>query len=74
VQAVEDDLQGALPLPVGALEPERLAAGAFRPRHRLRDLRTGATTVPAFSDGLRLHKLLDTIRRAAETGTRQTGR
>ncbi len=36
-----------------------------------RDLRTGTTTVPAFSDGLRLHKLLDTIRRSAGTGTRQ---
>ncbi|WP_250562085.1 Gfo/Idh/MocA family protein [Sphaerisporangium fuscum] len=35
------------------------------------DIRTGARTVPDFATGVGLHRLLDTIRRAAETGTRQ---
>ncbi|MEU7884556.1 hypothetical protein AB0B54_03560 [Microbispora bryophytorum] len=36
------------------------------------DLRTGEGRVPDFARGLRLHGLLDAIRRSAETGTRQT--
>ncbi|MBB2748613.1 UNVERIFIED_ORG: putative dehydrogenase [Microbispora rosea subsp. rosea] len=36
------------------------------------DLRTGGGRVPDFAHGLRLHGLLDAIRRSAETGTRQT--
>ncbi|MCK7624327.1 Gfo/Idh/MocA family oxidoreductase [Streptomyces sp. RS10V-4] len=39
-----------------------------------RDLRTGTRTVPDFTTGLRLHRLLDAIRRSAATGTRQTVR
>ncbi|MDP9842543.1 Gfo/Idh/MocA family protein [Streptosporangium lutulentum] len=36
------------------------------------DLRTGARTTPDFDDGLRLHRLLDTVRLSAETGTRRS--
>jgi predicted dehydrogenase len=36
------------------------------------DLRTGTRSTPDFEAGLRLHRLLDAIRRSAETGTRQT--
>ncbi|NJP23668.1 Gfo/Idh/MocA family oxidoreductase [Microbispora sp. SCL1-1] len=36
------------------------------------DLRTGGERVPDFAHGLRLHGLLDAVRRSAETGTRQT--
>jgi predicted dehydrogenase len=35
------------------------------------DIRTGAHTTPDFETGLHIHRLLDTIRRSAETGTRQ---
>ncbi|MFG2846641.1 Gfo/Idh/MocA family protein [Kitasatospora sp. NPDC048296] len=35
------------------------------------DIRTGSPSVPGFDAGLRLHRLLDAIRRSAETGTRQ---
>ncbi|MGE7439624.1 Gfo/Idh/MocA family protein [Kitasatospora sp. NPDC001175] len=35
------------------------------------DIRTGSHTVPDFGAGLRLHRLLDAIRRSAGTGTRQ---
>ncbi|MQY28453.1 Gfo/Idh/MocA family protein [Nocardia aurantia] len=34
------------------------------------DIRTGAHTVPDFADGVRIHRLLDAIRRSDETGTR----
>ncbi|MEV6334580.1 Gfo/Idh/MocA family oxidoreductase [Nocardia vinacea] len=34
------------------------------------DLRTGERTVPSFETGLHVHRLLDAIRRSAETGTR----
>jgi len=36
-----------------------------------RDLRTGARTVPDFDAGLRVHRVLDAVRRAAEGGARQ---
>ncbi|WP_405779683.1 Gfo/Idh/MocA family protein [Streptomyces sp. NBC_00859] len=36
------------------------------------DLRTGGRSTPGFGEGLRLHRLLDAIRRSAGTGTRQT--
>ncbi|MFC4135863.1 Gfo/Idh/MocA family protein [Hamadaea flava] len=36
-----------------------------------RDIRSGTSEAPDFVAGLRLHRLLDTIRRSAETGTRQ---
>ncbi|MDL4815837.1 Gfo/Idh/MocA family protein [Actinomadura opuntiae] len=36
------------------------------------DVRTGGTTVPGFDTGLHMHRLLDAVRRSAETGTRQT--
>ncbi|MFF2810084.1 Gfo/Idh/MocA family oxidoreductase [Streptomyces sp. NPDC058000] len=39
--------------------------------HLAHDLRTGSHTVPDFDAGLRLHRLLDTIRHSADTGTRQ---
>lgn len=35
------------------------------------DLRGGARTVPDFAEGLRLHRLLDAIRRSGRTGSRQ---
>jgi predicted dehydrogenase len=35
------------------------------------DLRTGAHGTADFETGLRLHRLLDTIRLSARTGTRQ---
>ncbi|MCC9308787.1 Gfo/Idh/MocA family oxidoreductase [Kitasatospora sp. RB6PN24] len=35
------------------------------------DLRSGARTVPDFTDGLRLHRLLDAVRRSDATGRRQ---
>lgn len=38
------------------------------------DLRTGGRTTPDFDEGLRLHRLLDAVRRSAETGTRQSVR
>ncbi|MEU1982257.1 Gfo/Idh/MocA family oxidoreductase [Nocardia sp. NPDC019395] len=34
------------------------------------DLRTGEQTIPSFETGLHMHRLLDAIRRSAETGTR----
>ncbi|GAB2728799.1 Gfo/Idh/MocA family protein [Kitasatospora kifunensis] len=37
------------------------------------DLRSGERTVPGFEEGLRLHRLLDAIRRSDETGSRQRG-
>ncbi|MEV6966982.1 Gfo/Idh/MocA family oxidoreductase [Hamadaea sp. NPDC051192] len=36
------------------------------------DIRSGTRHVPDFAAGLRLHRLLDTIRRSAETGLRQS--
>lgn len=36
------------------------------------DLRAGTRTLPDFHDGLRLHRLLDTVRHSAKTGTRQS--
>src|SRR3569833_135461 len=36
------------------------------------DIRTGAHTTPDFETGLHIHRLLDTVRRSAETGNRQT--
>jgi predicted dehydrogenase len=35
------------------------------------DLRSGERTVPDFAEGLRLHRLLDAVRRADATGQRQ---
>ncbi|UQI48444.1 Gfo/Idh/MocA family oxidoreductase [Streptomyces sp. HU2014] len=35
------------------------------------DLRTGARTTPGFEEGVRVHRLLDEIRRSAGTGLRQ---
>jgi predicted dehydrogenase len=35
------------------------------------DLRTGTRHAPDFAAGLRLHRLLDTVWLAAQTGTRQ---
>src|SRR3569833_2340884 len=36
------------------------------------DIRTGAHTTPDFETGLHIHRLLDTVRRSAETGNRHT--
>ncbi|GAA1985152.1 Gfo/Idh/MocA family protein [Kitasatospora viridis] len=36
------------------------------------DLRSGERTVPDFAEGLRLHRVLDAVRRAAGTGVRQS--
>ncbi|MFB8005143.1 Gfo/Idh/MocA family protein [Nocardia sp. NPDC056000] len=35
-----------------------------------RDVRSGTTTVPTFDDGVRVHRLLDTIAASADTGRR----
>ncbi|WP_225731168.1 MULTISPECIES: Gfo/Idh/MocA family protein [unclassified Nocardia] len=38
------------------------------------DIRTGTHTVPTFADGVRVHRLLDAIRRSAESGRRLSAR
>ncbi|MET9491987.1 Gfo/Idh/MocA family oxidoreductase [Nocardia sp. NPDC006630] len=43
-------------------------------RQLAEDIRTGTHTAPTFETGLHLHRLLDTIRRSAETGTRVRSR
>jgi predicted dehydrogenase len=50
--------------------PARNVAALYR--QLAADLRTGRPRVPNFADGLRLHRLLDTIRDSAGTGTRRT--
>ncbi|MFC8731896.1 Gfo/Idh/MocA family oxidoreductase [Luteimicrobium sp. NPDC057192] len=59
--------------PAAGIEPSAEGFNVAQQYARLADdLRTGARTVPDFDDGLALHRLLDVVRSAARTGTRQT--
>ncbi|MGC5167607.1 Gfo/Idh/MocA family protein [Luteimicrobium sp. DT211] len=66
-----------LPVPgryrrASGIEPSAEGFGVAQLYARLADdLRTGSRTVPDFDDGVALHRLLDEIRLAAETGTRR---
>ncbi|RMI29980.1 gfo/Idh/MocA family oxidoreductase [Nocardia stercoris] len=59
-----DDPLADIPLDTEAGNVARLYAAVAQ------DVRTGTTTVPTFRDGLRMHRVLDTVRTSAEAGTR----
>ncbi|AYF74846.1 gfo/Idh/MocA family oxidoreductase [Nocardia yunnanensis] len=63
------DLTPADPAPLASLPVESRNVARFYAR--LAEDITGADTVPSFETGLRMHRILDVIRRSADSGARQ---
>ncbi|MGW4246162.1 Gfo/Idh/MocA family protein [Nocardia sp. NPDC004722] len=65
------DLTPADPAPIAALPVESRNVARLYAR-LAEDIHTAADTVPSFSAGLRMHRVLDAIRRSAASGARVT--
>ncbi|MVU76875.1 gfo/Idh/MocA family oxidoreductase [Nocardia sp. ET3-3] len=64
------DLTPADPEPIASLPVESRNVARLYAR-LAEDIRTGEHTVPSFETGLRMHRVLDAIRRSAESGARE---
>ncbi|WP_040810345.1 Gfo/Idh/MocA family protein [Nocardia concava] len=69
--ATWQDLTPADPAPIADLPVESRNVARLYAR-LAEDIRTGDHTVPTFDTGLRMHRVLDAIRRSADIGARQS--